>query len=112
MGYYGQYRTAAAAALPTGESMNPFYPKDATYYDPSLIAYVLYKQNEVRTKPTRVFTSAGPITEWKLGTVIHLEHDQTGQYMGEYRITGIHHFASGERAGIVPNFKIKHCVAK
>ena len=112
MSYYGETRSNAVAALPTGESMNPLVPQEALYYDPSLTAYVLFKENEARTKPTRVFTSAGPIDGWRLGTLVHLEHDQTQHYLGLYKITGIHHFKSGERAGIVPNFKIKHCVAK
>ena len=110
--YYGQSRSNPVAALPTSKSMNPRFPTDAEYYASDQIAYVLFKENEARTKPTRVFTSFGPIEEWKLGTLIHLEHDQTGAYLGLYKITGIHDFGSGERAGDVPNFKIKHCVAK
>jgi hypothetical protein len=110
--YYGQWRHNAVAALPTGVSMNPLFPELSEYYAPDLIAYVLYKEDEARTRPTRVFTSAGPIEGWKIGTLVHLDHDQTGAYMGYYKITGIHDFKSGERAGIVPDFKIKHCVAK
>ena len=108
---YGTYSNTVAA-LPTGESMNPANPQGATYYDIGQTAYVLWKVNDNRTRPTRVFTSFGTIDEWKLETRIHLHHDQTGARLGEYRIVGIHHFASGEKVGLVPDLKIKHCVAK
>lgn len=112
MAAYGSSRYDAVAALPTGESINPLYPQGATYYDPGQTAYVLFKRNEARTRPTRVFTSFGNFPEWRLGTVVHMQHDQTGAYLGEYEIVGIHHFGSGEMAGDVPDIKIKHCVAK
>jgi hypothetical protein len=100
------------AVLPTGTTMSPLLPVGATYYDVAQTAYVLFKLNEARTRPTRVMTSFGNITHWKLGTEIVLEHDQTQVVLGRYRIDGIHHFASGERAGEVPNLKLKHCVVK
>lgn len=108
---YGDSRWNAAAALPTGESINPLHPQGATYYDPGQTAYVLFKRNEARTRPTRVFTTFGSLG-WKLGTVAHLQHDQTGAYLGEYEVVGVHDFASGEMAGNVPDLRIKHCVAK
>ena len=108
---YGDSRWNTVAALPTGETLNPLTGV-GTYFDLDQTAYVLFKVNEARTRPTRVFTSFGSIDGWKLGTVIHLHHDQTGAYLGEYRITGIHNFRTLERAGDVPDMKIKHCVAK
>lgn len=109
---YGSSRYDAVAALPTGETMNPLKPQGATYYDAGQTAYVLFKVNESRTRPTRVFTSFGNFPDWKIGTLVHLQHDQTNAYLGEYRVSGIHHFATGEMAGDVPDLKIKHCVAK
>lgn len=100
------------SALPTGESMNPLKPQGATYYDPGQTAYVMFKVSEARTRPTRVFTSFGNFPDWKIGTLVHFMHDQTGAYLGEYRVSGIHHFATGEMAGDVPDIKIKHSVAK
>lgn len=109
---YGDSRWNAVAALPTGETMNPAQPEQDEYYAADLTAYVLFKVNEARTRPTRVFTSYGCIDGWKIGTIIHLQHDQTGAYLGEYRITGIRDYATGESAGDVPSMRIKHCVAK
>ena len=109
---YGDSRWNAVAALPTGESINPASPLSAPYYDPSLTAYVLFKVSDVRTRPTRVFTSAGVIKGWKIGTHVHMQHDQTLAYMGEYEVVGIYDFASGEKVGSIPDFKIRHCVAK
>ena len=108
---YGDSRWNTVAALPTGTTMNPL-TGDGDYFDQDQIAYVLFKVNEARTRPTRVFTSSGSIDGWKLGTIIHLHHDQTGAYLGEYRITGIHAYRTNEMAGDVPNMRIKHCVAK
>lgn len=109
---YGDTRWNAVSVLPTGTSINPHDPVGATYFDKGLTAYVLFKLNDSRTRPTRVLTSHGPVKEWKLDTEIHLEHDQTNQYMGHYKIVGIHHFESGEMAGQVPTIKIKHGVLK
>lgn len=112
MTYYGSSRWDTVAALPTGESMNPTAPQSATYFDPGQTAYILFKVNEARTRPTRIFTSFGHTPEWKIGTILHLHHDQTGAYLGEYRISGIVDYGTMETAGEVPNLKIKHCVAK
>lgn len=99
------------AALPVGESINPRYPQSGTYYDEGQTAYVLFKTSEARTRPTRVYTSYGDLG-LKIGSVIDLYHDQTGAQLGTYRVSGIHHFGSGEMAGEVPDIRIKHCVAK
>lgn len=109
---YGDSQWNAVAALPTGESMNPRNPQSAVYFDTKQTAYILYKVNEARTRPTRVFTSIGLIEGWKIGTQVHLKHDQTFAYLGEYKVVGIYDFASGESVGDVPDYKIKHCVAK
>lgn len=100
------------AVLPVGESMNPLNPAGATYFDKDQVAYVLFKTSDKRTRPTRVVTSFGLVPGWKIGTELVLEHDQTQYYMGDYQIVGIHDFASGEWAGDVPNYKIKHAVLK
>lgn len=108
----GTSRWDAIAVLPTGTSMNPANPAGATYFSPDLTAYVLFKKNEARTRPTRVVTSYGSLDGWRIGTLVHLEHDQTQAYLGEYQVVGIHHFLSGEWAGAIPDIKIKHCVVK
>jgi hypothetical protein len=110
--YYGDTYGNSVAALPTGETMNPLIPSGARYFDQRQMAYVLFKVNEARTRPTRIFTSFGRIDGWKIGTHIHLEHEQTQRYLGEYEIVGVHDFMSGEMAGDVPDIKLKHCVAK
>jgi len=112
MTIYGSSRYNAVAALPTGTSMNPLHPETAEYFDKDQTAYVMFKVSEQRTRPTRVFTSFGNFPDWKIGTLVHFQHDQTGAYLGEYRVSGIHVYANGEMAGDVPDSKIKHCVAK
>ncbi len=106
MSYFG------ASVLPTGESINPRYPQMATYYDVDQVAYVMFKTLDERTRPTRVLTSFGALDGWTLGTEHDLFHDQTGAQLGRYRVVGVHHFGSGEKAGDVPDRKIKHSVFK
>lgn len=108
---YGDGRWNAVAVLPTRESMNPL-TGDGHFFDANQTAYVLWKMNEARSRPTRVITSIGLVSGWKIGTIIHLEHDQDRSYLGEYKITGMHDFGSMERAGDVPDMKIKHSVLK
>jgi len=96
-----------------GETMNPAYPQGATYFDDGQTAYVLFKLNDNRTRPTRVMTSFGPIAGVKLSSELDLYDDQSGKWLGRYRVDGIHHFATGELAGVVPDRNdIKHCVVK
>lgn len=110
---YGTSRGDTVAALPVGESINPANPDRSHYaFGQGQIAYVLWKVNENRTRPTRVLTSYGGIPGWTLGTEIHLHHDQTGAYMGKYRIAGVVDFDTMETAGDVPNIKIKWQVCK
>lgn len=91
--------------------MNPRHPEAAEFYHPEQTALVLFKTSEARTRPTRVITTFGK-SSWKLDDVIHLAHDQSGAYMGAYRVVGVHHFATHEMAGLVPDAKIKHQVLK
>lgn len=98
------------AVLPVGESINPRRPQTATYFDLDQTAYVMFKLNDARTRPTRVLTSFGAM--WKLDEVVELFHDQTGAQLGTYKVVGIHDFRSGEMAGNVPDSKIKHAVLK
>lgn len=110
---YGDSRFDAIAILPTGESINPANPDKAHWlYSDDLTALVLFKTSEARTRPTRVATTFGGPGDYRIGQKLHFQHDQTGAYFGEYEIVGIHHFASGETAGDVPDRKIKHSVFK
>src|SRR5688500_10650162 len=112
VGMSGTSRANAVAVLPTGEHLNPKVPNGATYYDPTTVVYVLFKLNDKRTRPTRVVTSAGGIRGWKLGTILHLEHDQTQAYLGEYMIVGVKDFGNDEAAADIPDRAIKHSVLK
>jgi len=98
-------------ALPTRTSMNPAHPETAEYYDPHQTAYILFKSDGSRSRPTRVYTSFGGFAV-VIGDTMDLYHDQSGGYLGRYDVVGIKHFASGESAGTIPDAKIKHCVAK
>lgn len=102
------------AVLPTGSTLNPAFPNTADYYSDDLIAFVLWKLEDNRSRPTRVLTGAGPGNGygWKLDTVLELYHDQTGAQLGTYRVVGIHDFASGEKVGNVIDFALKHSVLK
>lgn len=112
-GYYGDGRGNAVAVLPVGESLNPANPDRSHYaFGDGLVGYTLFKVSEPRTRPTRVITSYGPVSGWQIGTTIHLQHDQTMAYMGEYRIVGIVSWDDDESAGQVPDIKIKWQVLK
>lgn len=103
---------SGTAVLPVGTTLNPRYPQGSTYYDPSLVVYVMFKTSDTRTRPTRVLTSSGPLVGWTLGSEHDLYHDQTGAQMGRYKVVGVKDFKSGEQAGDIPDFKIKHAVFK
>lgn len=109
---YGASRANTVAALPVGESINPAAPDRSHYaFGQGMVGYVLFKVNEARTRPTRVLTGYGDCG-WRIGDMIHLHHDQTGAYMGEYRVHGIVDFDTMETAGEVPSIKIKWQVMK
>lgn len=97
--------------LPTGKSLNPARPEGADYYDPNLVAYVMFKLNDERTRPTRVITSHGVAT-WNLGEKYSLYHDQTGAFLGDYEVVGIADFALGYAVGDIPDRMLKHSVFK
>jgi hypothetical protein len=107
-------RPNPVAVLPTGHSVSPRELTTSTFWNPDWVAYVLFKQNDARTRPTRVLTSHGALG-WKIGDVKHLAHDQTGAYLGEYKVVGIAYADTSKGApmtGDVPTIRIKHCVAK
>lgn len=98
-------------ALPTQTSMNPVHPEDADYFDEGQVAYILFKTSEARTRPTRIFTSFGELGV-SIDDEVKLVHDQTGANLGTYRVAGIADYRNGYAVGLVPDIKIKHCVAK
>jgi len=109
----GSLRYDPLAVLPTGASINPTQLAASAFYFKEMVAYVLFKQNESRTRPTRVLTSYGSLG-WKVGDVKYLQHDQTGAYLGEYMVSGIAYGDpdAGMSVGDVPSISIKHCVVK
>lgn len=110
---YGTSRGDTVAALPVGDSLNPRSPDRSHYaFNQGLVGYVLWKTSEQRTRPTRILTGYGAVRGWTIGTEIHLHHDQTGAYMGQYRIHGVIDFDTMEAAGDVPDIKIKWQVLK
>lgn len=113
MTHYGDNRGDTVAALPVGESINPANPDRSHYaFGQGMIGYVLFKLDDNRTRPTRVLTGYGAVPGWTVGQAIHLHHDQTGAYMGHYKIVGVVDFDTMETAGDVPNIKIKWQVLK
>lgn len=99
--------------LPTGERMNPRYPQAAPFYDKGQTAYVLFKMNDSRTRPTRIMTSHGLLAALKIGVEAQVYGGQPEKFLGRYKVVGIHHFESGEMVGDVPDLNsILHCVVK
>ncbi len=109
--------------LPTHESIDPTKLDQSQYWDIQWVAYVLFKTSEARTRPTRVITSHGPLRardpqapsgfrDLKLDDEIVAYDDQTGKWMGTYRVAGISREDTGARIGQVPSIKIKHQVVK
>lgn len=110
---YGIDRNSPVAVLPVQQSLNPASPDRAHHaFGQGMVGYVLWKINDNRTRPTRVITSYGAVEGWTVGQAIHLQHDQTGAYMGHYRIYGVVDFDTMEAAGTVPDIKIKWQVLK
>jgi hypothetical protein len=99
------------AVLPTATSVNPRYPVNS-YIAGDETLYVMWKTSDTRTRPTRVLASSGPLPGWKIDSEHDLYHDQTGAQMGRYRVVGVKDLKSGEQAGNVPDFSIKHAVFK
>ena len=73
-------------------------------------AYVLYKMDQSRTRPTRIMLSSEPESEWKLGTALHLVNSSRGDELGDYMIVGVKDTDSGEYAGQIPDRLIKTCM--
>jgi len=97
--------------LPTGEQMNPRHPEGAVYFGFGQSAYVLRRQDILRTRPTRVITTYGD-TDTAVGEYVSIFHDQTGAFLGDYQIVGTHNFSTGEIVGDVPDRMIKQSVFK
>jgi hypothetical protein len=108
---YDRYETANYI-LPTGTSINPA-TGEGEYSDPShgQVLFVMFKLNDKRTRPTRVFSSYGSVRGWELGTKHSCRHDQTNAFLGDYEVVGIVH-EDGTKEGNVPSIKIKHSVFK
>src|SRR5688500_114161 len=88
-----QYPGEAPYVLPTGEKMNPAFPRDAEYYAPEndQTAYVLFREDDSRTRPTRVVTGFGGFdSSWGIGARYNVYHDQNGRFLGLYRVVGVH----------------------
>lgn len=121
---YGEYgsRGNPAAILPTDSSINLKKPDGNWLYDSwtengkkpagAGSALVMFKLNDNRTRPTRVVMTAGSASHYKLGQEMHFAHDQTGAYMGGYKIVGIKDFTTGMELGEIPDRKIKMQVFK
>lgn len=103
---------SGTAVLPTDSTMNPRQPSSSPYCADGLVAYVLWKVSEHRVRPTRVITSAGPMAGWRIDSEHELYHDQTGAQMGRYKVVGVTDLETGDEAGYVPDFLIKHSVVK
>lgn len=101
---------SSSALLPTGTTINPSAPEDATYYDPEQTLLVV--END-ETHALRALTSFGSLgASWSVGTVHEIHHDQTLRRLGWFKVVGVVDFRSGERTGKVPARKIPHYVFK
>jgi hypothetical protein len=108
----GSSMNGTTFVLPTPTWLNPAAPETGEFYDPRQVAFVLFKMNENRTRPTRVVTSFGGYDASQVGDVWELRHDQTDAYLGDYKVVGIVDFTTGAKHGEVPNRPIKLAVAK
>jgi hypothetical protein len=95
-----------AVVLPTGEQINPT-TRVGYYADPCQTLLILSKPS--RTRPTRVASTFG--LGFPLGTVLRLQHDQTGGHLGDYTVVGVHH-RDGRTEGEVPDRKLSQSVFK
>lgn len=89
------------------DMLNP--AKMATFQTPNLraVGYVLWKESDSRTRPTRVVLAQDGGRGWKLDDQLHLYHFQTGLSLGLYRICGIVRNDNGAQLGDVPDRMIK-----
>jgi len=97
--------------LPTGEQMNPSHPEGAVYFDKDQVVYVMRRLDVPRTRPSRVITSFGRISN-DIGDKVSIFHDQTGAFLGDYELVGIREYTSGRTQGEVPDRLIPHSVFK
>lgn len=104
------YRNTTAI-LPTGEKMNPLHPEKAFYFHKDQTALVLERKG-TKNRSLRVFTTAGGPGPYKVGASLQAHHDQTGRFLGDFTIIGIHHFDSGAIYGEVPDRTIAQGVFK
>lgn len=110
----------AVAIRATGNSLNPHHLEESPYFGNTWVAYVLFKQGEARTRPTRIVTSHGGLglrvngtfRYARVGDFMTLVDDQTSRYLGEYLVVGISRADNGAKVGDLPRIKIKHSVAK
>lgn len=76
---------------------------------PADCAYVLYKTNNERTRPTRIMFTDKPEDGWRMGSTVALYKSSTSEHLGEYMIVGVKHGPTGESAGELPDRLIKAC---
>jgi hypothetical protein len=104
------YNPHSAALLPTSTKMNPVCPIDAPYYDRGQFAYVM---KHLASGALRLFTSFGDLgSDWAIGTVHEVHHDQTLRSAGEFQVIGKTDFGSHTATGQVPDKKLAHWVFK
>jgi hypothetical protein len=96
------------AAFPTRTNANPGDTSTWTYAnEPGVIGYVLGQGNK-----RRLFTSYGALRGFELGTYREFHSDQTGRYLGFWKIVGVVNVGEGTRDGHIPNRKVPHWVCK
>lgn len=102
----------AWSLLPTGETMNPVRPQDATYYDRNQVAHIVTGVSSDCFGVVRVLTSFGRLRGWNLHTIHAIRHDQSCRSLGRWRVTGIRNYKTGWRAGEIPDRPVRHWVFK
>lgn len=79
---------------------------------PADCAYVLYKTNEERSRPTRILFTSAPVEGWRMGSVVTLYQGGSMNELGTYMVVAVFHGPTGENAGGVPDRKIKACLVR
>lgn len=102
----------SAALLPTSTTMDMLVPNAAKYYSSDQVAYVVEDIDDPKKK--RVLTSYGVLgSDWRVGSVHDIHHDQKLYRLGVYRVIAIVNFKNGDTAGPVPyGRKLPHWVFK
>lgn len=80
----------------TGAKLNPFSGAPGERY-----IYVLYKDG--RSRPTRIISTNHAPESWRLGTKVNVYDRNGAQFLGRYKVVGMHDHDNGEIAGDVPD---------